>query len=76
MERQLTSEEFFTMFAQYNQTIWPTQVGAYLLGLCAILLIINEVPHADRLISGILALLWLWIGLVYQLFYFREINTL
>jgi hypothetical protein len=62
------------MFEQYNQAIWPTQVLAYILGVGAVLLVVNEVPHADRLISAILALFWLWIGLVFQLLYFRQIN--
>ncbi len=31
-------------------------------------------PRAGRVVSGILALLWLWIGIVYHLTFFRAIN--
>jgi hypothetical protein len=74
MELTFTSDEFLAMVEQYNQAIWPTQVVAYILALCVVFLIINKVPQTNRLISGILALFWLWIGLVFQLLYFREIQ--
>lgn len=74
VELPFTADEFFAMVAQYNLAIWPTQVAAYLLAICTLLLIVNNAPHADRLISGILAIFWLWTGLVFQLLYFRELS--
>jgi hypothetical protein len=33
-----------------------------------------KIRHADRYISGILAILWLWIGVVFMIIYYRALN--
>ena len=69
-----TTEQFLGVFEQYNQAIWPMQIVAYLLGLTAVVLAIRPVRRADRIISAILSLLWLWNGAVYHLTFFQRIN--
>jgi hypothetical protein len=69
-----TSEQFLSVFVNYNITIWPVQVGAYLLGCLAIALLRWKASHADRITAGILALMWLWTGIVYHGVFFATIN--
>ena len=35
-----TPEQFLSVFVNYNTAIWPVQVGAYLLGCSAIVLLL------------------------------------
>lgn len=51
------------------------QIVAYILGLVAIFFSTWRFQKYDRLISGILAFFWVWIGLVYHYRYFSEINS-
>lgn len=71
-----TSEQFFNVFAQYNLAIWPIQVVLNLLAISALFLTTWKVKYADRVISAILASLWLWTGLVYHIVFFTSINQL
>jgi hypothetical protein len=74
MRLPFTAEQFFDVFRQYNEAVWPAQVALNLLALAAIGLWIWHPPHSNRLISGVLGLLWAWTGIVYQLLYFSAIN--
>jgi hypothetical protein len=49
-------------------------VGAYALGLVAVALAIRPRPHSSRVIAAILGASWLWMGLVYHLVFFRQVN--
>jgi hypothetical protein len=74
MNLPFTTEQFLTVFEQYNLAIWPMQLVAYALGLGAVWLAIKPVRHSDRVIGAILAFFWLWMGAVYHLLFFRPIN--
>ncbi|MDH3701575.1 MAG: DUF6064 family protein [Alphaproteobacteria bacterium] len=76
MSRMLpfTPEVFFSLFAQYNATIWPMQIVAYVLGLLAVFLTLRPRRDAGRLIAAILSGFWLWIGIVYHIMFFATIN--
>lgn len=69
-----TPEQFLSVFASYNTAIWPAQVGAYLLGCSAMVLLLRKAAHADRITSGILAVMWLWTGIGYHGVFFATIN--
>ena len=69
-----TTEQFLGVFAAYNTAIWPLQVFAELLGLCAVALLIWRRPWSDRLISSILAMFWLLMSVGYHLVFFAAIN--
>jgi hypothetical protein len=71
-----TTEQFFNVFAQYNQAVWPMQVILNLLAISALFLTIWKINYADRVVSAILAFLWIWTGLVYHLLFFTAINPL
>ncbi len=70
-----TTEQFLTVFEQYNVSIWPLQPVAYMFGLVAVDLAIRRRHRSNWIISAILALFWLWMGVVYHLMFFREINA-
>ena len=74
MELPFTVDQFLSVFEQYNTAIWPGQVLAYVLGVACLVLAARQSPVCDRLISAILALFWLWIGVVYHMVYFSHIN--
>lgn len=74
MKLPFTPEQFFDVFRQYNEAIWPTQLALNLLALAAIALLVWRRPYSDRLISAVLALLWAWTGIAYHLIFFTAIN--
>jgi hypothetical protein len=69
-----TEEQFLNNFAQYNSGIFPAQIFLYLLAGLATYLVFNKRTFSNRFISGILAFLWLWTGVVYYIIYFSAIN--
>lgn len=74
MKLPFTAEQFFEIFAQYNLAVWPIQVVIYILAIAALVLAFRETRYSNRIISAVLAFLWLWIGLVYHIGYFSAIN--
>lgn len=69
-----TVEEFFSIFGTYNTAIWPAQVVAYIFGLIALGLALRENKLSSRIISGVLALFWVWMGVFYHISHFSVIN--
>ncbi len=76
MDLPFTIEQFFNVFQSYNTAIWPAQIIAYLLGIGVIALAFRENKHYGHIISGILALFWIWIGIFYHMLYFSAINPI
>lgn len=74
MNLPFTVEQFIETFASYNNAVWPIQIVLNLLALAAIVLAIKRFPFSNRMISGILSLLWLWTGVVYHISFFARIN--
>lgn len=74
MQIPFTAEQFFDIFRQYNEAVWPAQVALTLLAIVATGLVALYRSQGDRLISGILGLLWAWTGVAYHLAYFSVIN--
>ncbi len=69
-----TREQFFDVFAAYNAANWPAAVAAYPLALLAVAVAWRGTPNAGRLVTGILGLMWGWVGFVYQGLFFSQIN--
>lgn len=74
MRPPFTPQEFFEVFGRYNEAVMPLQIALFLLALSAFGALMVRGRDCDRVISAILAVLWLWMGVVYHLVYFREIN--
>jgi uncharacterized membrane protein HdeD (DUF308 family) len=69
-----TVNQFLNVFERYNVAVWPAQLFLYAMGICAICLALQRKADLSRSISFILALFWIWMGLVYHLWYFSTIN--
>lgn len=75
MDIPFTVEQFFGVFRTYNTAIWPAQLIAYLLGIVALAAALHETKHSARIVSGVLALFWIWIGVFYHIAHFSVINS-
>jgi hypothetical protein len=69
-----TVDEFFSVFAAYNNAIWPAQLLAYVLAAVALWTICTAHPWAGRVVATSLGALWVWNGLAYHLAFFAPIN--
>ncbi|MHB9130982.1 MAG: DUF6064 family protein [Armatimonadota bacterium] len=74
MHLPFSTEAFLDVFVRYNTAIWPLHVVVYALGILAVLAAVRPYRGSQQVITGILALLWLWVGAVYHLVFFRQIN--
>lgn len=74
MNLPFNATQFLQIFENYNNAVWPFQIILNLLALTAISLAFKKMKHRDKIISGILAFFWLWIGIVYHLVFFTTIN--
>ena len=69
-----TIDQFMEVFERYNNAIWPGHALIYLAGLIAIALAFKQGEVSNKLISLILAALWLWMGVIYHFIFFSTIN--
>lgn len=60
-----TIDMLLDYFATYNQTIWPMQVVGYALGVLTLVPLFRRGKAASRVVTAILAFVWLWIGLMF-----------
>ena len=67
-------EEFLAVFVSYNESIWPVHAVAYLAGILAVVLLCRPGPASERIVSTILAVFWIWTGIVYHCLFFSKIN--
>jgi peptidoglycan/LPS O-acetylase OafA/YrhL len=74
MRIPFTAEQFFRLFAQYNESVWPMQFVLNLLAFAAIVLLIREALWQGRLISAVLSFFWAWMAIAYHFLYFTAIN--
>ena len=76
MQLPFTTEEFFGVFREYNEALWPAQVLLVGLALAAIVLVLRPRRWSGICISAILAILWTWLAVAYHLAFFARINPL
>jgi hypothetical protein len=69
------TNDFFQTFFHYNNTIWPMPLVGYVMGIIIVFSLCYENPLADKMISLVLAFLWMWIGIVEQISFFTRIDT-
>jgi hypothetical protein len=69
-----TTEEFFAVFAAYNQALWPVQILAYLAGLLVVWLLLRPSRTASLIIAAVLAVFWAVNGIGYHWTWFAPIN--
>ena len=74
MRLPFTIEQFLDVFRRYNTAVWPMQWILVSLALVAIALALRDRPNGNRVVSAILAALWLWMALAYHLTFFAGVN--
>jgi hypothetical protein len=67
-------EQFLRVFAEYNRAVWPAQPVLYLVALTGLIFAAGRRARSGRVVSIILAALWLWAGVVYHLAFFAPVN--
>jgi hypothetical protein len=75
MRYQFNVEEFIEVFRTYNLAIEPAHIVAYVLGAAAILFFVLKPKWTSRVVAGILAVFWIWVGVFYDILFFSSINT-
>lgn len=71
-----TTEQFFEVFARYNQAIFPWQVIAVLAGVMAVALLWRDTRQATAGVLLVLAAMWLVNGVGYHWLHFAPINPI
>lgn len=74
MQLPFSRAEFVSVFARYNESVWPAQLVLYALAIAAVILAARHSAGASRITHAILATLWLWMGVVYHAGFFSDIN--
>lgn len=74
MKMPFTTEQFLSVFEHYNHALFPGQFFILALGILSIVLIHIQRTSKNMLIGSILGLLWIWVGAVYHLGFFADIN--
>ena len=74
MQLPFTIDQFFEIFARYNEAIWPLQWLLVVVGASTIRLSSLKTLASARAIAIILGILWIWTGAVYHVLFFRAVN--
>jgi hypothetical protein len=69
-----TVDQFLSVFERYNVAVWPAQLFLNAIGILAICLVLQRKSDFSKTVSIILAIFWLWMGLVYHFWFFSAIN--
>ena len=73
---QFNAQQFLDVFASYNTAVFPAQMVLLVAGLLALRLAGNGDLTSSRTTTGVLSLLWLWMGYVYHWVFFSRVNDL
>src|SRR5436190_15537936 len=67
-------EQFFDVFAQYNQALWWAAAGLWIVAVIAVATAWNDRSCRSRRLTWFLAVLWLWNAMAYHVAFFARIN--
>ena len=74
MQLPFTREQFFDLFAAYNEALWPALIALWIASVVVTLLLLSSLRPPDRWISALLAAHWAWSGVAYHAAFFTRIN--
>jgi hypothetical protein len=74
MKLPFTREEFFGVFAAYNDHLWPFSVVLWIVTAAVFVLTIRIPLRMNRTASILLAVHWAWPALAYHVAFFSAIN--
>jgi len=67
-----SEEQFFDVFARYNEAVWPAPIAAYLIAALALAGAFLKSGVGEKGVC--VAMLWAWTGIVYHGLFFADIN--
>lgn len=73
MTLPFTREQFFDVFAQYNQYVWPAQIVLLGIAVACVIALVRR-GTGGRAIGWALALFWAWMAIAYHVAFFAKIN--
>lgn len=73
MRVPFTIDEFMEMLERFNTGWWPMHLIMYLLAGVAIYFALKKTGYSGNVVTVILAVLWIWVGLVFNLLYFSKL---
>jgi hypothetical protein len=76
MRLPFTVEQFFDVFRRYNEAVWPAQWVLLALAGGAVVLSFRDRPADRRVVSALLAALWLWMAVAYHFAFFASVNRM
>ena len=62
-------EDFLSVLVPFNTTIWPLQIVVYLLVMASLFFSFKSYKYAQKIVLGILSVLWLFNGIVFSLIF-------
>lgn len=74
MDIPFTLDQFYGVFSDYNEAVWPAQLFLVLIALASITLALRPRRWSGVGVSAILGLLWAWIAVAYHLSFFTRIS--
>lgn len=74
MNIPFTVDQFLDVFQSYNLSVWPLQILFNLVAVLLVYFCFKKNKHSDKIILFSLSFFWLWIGIVYHLLFFSQIN--
>ena len=74
MELPFTPDQFFGVFAEYNDAFWPLVVAWWCATTAALLAVWRRPGRWSPMVSLFLGGLWLWNAVAYHAFLFTRIN--
>ena len=76
MKTPITTDQFFSIFEKYNNSIFPVQIILFLLSICALIAIGSRFRQKDKFVAGFLGVLWLWMVIGYHIAFFSGISRI
>ncbi len=74
MELPFTPDQFFGVFADYNQSYWMVAVSLWLVSAGAVVAGWRDPVNYSRTLSYVLCALWMWAAVAYHAMLFTRIN--
>lgn len=74
MKMPFTIDQFFAVFARYNEAVWPMQIILNVLAIAVIVMLFRPRRSGGRMIAAILSLFWAWMAIAYHFIFFTSIN--
>jgi len=74
MQPPFTREQFFDLFAAYDEALWPAAVALWIASAVIVALRLSAQRPHDRWIGTLLVVHWAWSALAYHVAFFTRIN--